>query len=208
MELKECGHGHIYDASLYYSCPYCASRNRAINFEQYAGTGGSNSTPVKRNEPDEIGKTVPVYNVFKREEKVPAEKTAPVEEKPQMPEQTDPVAGWLVCISGTNRGKNYCLFEKNNYLNITTGEGMRVETENNISSDQVRIDYDRKHQDFYLFPAPAGLITPYLNDEIVDMPKRLSAYDRIELDTTKYVFVPFCSRNFSWDRVDNEGNLL
>ncbi len=208
MELKECGHGHIYDASLYYSCPYCASRNRAINFEQYAGTGVGNSTPVKRNEPDEIGKTVPVYNVFKKEEKESPRDTAPMEEKPEEQEQTDPVAGWLVCISGGNRGKNYCLFEKNNYLNITSAKGMRVETENNISSDQVRIIYDGKHQDFYLFPAPAGLITPYLNDEIVDMPKRLSAYDRIELDTTKYVFVPFCSRNFSWDRVDNEGNLL
>ena len=195
MELKECGHGHIYDASLYHSCPYCANRNRAINFEQNTGRGNSNSASGYGNEPDEIGKTIPVYSAFKRTEKEPqAEDTVHEADKPQSPVRTEPAAGWLVCLSGENRGKNYCLYEQNNYLDVTSASELRIGADGNISSDQVRIDYDRKHQDFYLLSPPASIVTAFLNGSYVDMPKKLNRYDVIELDNTKFIFVPFGRR--------------
>jgi hypothetical protein len=43
-----------------------------------------------------------------------------------------------------------------------------------------------------------GLI--YLNEEVVETPQTLKAYDLIELGESKLLFIPFSTEQFSWEK--------
>ena len=107
----------------------------------------------------------------------------------------DPVVGWLVCIEGPSRGKDFKIYGKNNTIGRSEKMDICIKGDQTISRENhARLAYDEKHNNFHLIPAESTN-NIYIS---VYIPTMLSAYDCIEFGDTKLLFVPFCSDKFMW----------
>jgi hypothetical protein len=112
---------------------------------------------------------------------------------------SDPVAGWLVCVQGPEKGRDYRL--KAGMNEIAREEDPEVDivlrADNTISRRyHAEIQYDPDENEFYLIKLKNEAVM--LNDKKVKRPVQLSPYDIIQLGETRLVFVPLCSEKFKW----------
>lgn len=182
MALKECVNGHLYDSDQYSSCPYCSGNTNCVEFNSSSGRSevGATVAPASyqadRRGPDS-GKTVVVFQKnFSRE----------------------PVTGWLVCIEGAEKGKDYRIAAKNNFIGRSESMDICIKGDQAISRENhARLSYDGKHNNFYLIPAESTN-NIYINDEPVYVPTHLKKGDILELGESKFIFIPFCDDRFNW----------
>ena len=161
--------------------------------------------------PNEIGATVAPAAYRKKEEEKKKEeedtgKTVAVFRKnAKVGEDTDPVCGWLVCIEGKSKGKDFRIYGRNNTIGRDEKMDICIKDDPAISREKhARLAYDVKHNAFSLIPAEAAN-SPYVNDEPVYVPTKLEAYDVIELGESKFIFVPFCCDRFTWQESNVKG---
>ena len=208
MALTECANGHLYDTDMNDSCPYCNGGSNLINFSAGGDSGVGKTAPVgggfgpsgTRQSQSEIGATVaPAAYVKKQEED---NRTVGIFQKRM---ELEPVVGWLVCVDGADKGKDYKLYGKNNTIGRSERMDVYIKNDPTISRENhARLAYDQKHNDFHLIPADATN-NIYVNEEPVYIPTKIKAYDLIELGDTKVVFVPFCSDRFTWQNGLKQG---
>jgi len=220
-----CGFGHIYDSEQYASCPYCNRGTRAIFFDA-GGTskttmqGGASKTTMPdasskttmpsgqsaqqrtvapeqafHGDSTTIGKTeIPEY-LRNRMEKEKRDKTVGIFQKKT---GLDPVVGWLVCIEGPEKGRDYRLYSRINTIGRAEGNDVVIPSEQTISQkNHVRLAYDEKHNNYQMIPGEGTNIT-YVNDMPLYVPQLLHPYDVIEFGETKLIFIPLCTDKFRW----------
>ena len=191
MAIQECGNGHLYDTDQYASCPYCQGGGNRINF------GASENAPI-----DDIGATVAPASYRRQQEESDTGKTVGVFQRRM---SFEPVVGWLVCIEGPEKGKDYRIYAKNNTVGRSEKMDICIKGDTTISRENhARLAYDEKHNAFHLIPADSTN-TIYLNDEPVYVPTKLTVYDAIEFGDCKLVFVPFCNEKFTWQKGFKQG---
>lgn len=208
MALTECANGHLYDTDMNESCPYCNGGSNMINFSADSGTNFGRTAPVgggfgpsgTKQSQSEIGATVaPAAYVKKQEED---NRTVGIFQKRM---EIEPIVGWLVCVDGADKGKDYKLYGKNNTIGRSERMDVYIKNDPTISRENhARLAYDQKHNNFHLIPADATN-NIYVNDEPIYLPTLLRAYDLIELGDTKVVFIPFCSDRFTWQNGLKQG---
>lgn len=211
-----CGFGHLYDSDQYASCPYCNRGAKAIFFPASGGDAGEapvNSdagktvapgfgtfgAPVAMNNPqqDAIDKTVMPDYMREQVQKDTDSKTVAIFKKKY---GMDPVVGWLVCIEGPDKGKDYRLYNKINMIGRSEENDVVLDKEQTVSQrNHARLAYDAKHNNFQIIPGDGSNVA-YVNDNPLYVPHLLSAYDVIEFGDTKLMFVPFCSPQFQWNQ--------
>lgn len=200
MALQECGNGHIYDTDQYASCPYCSGGNR-IDFGADSGVGKTvaASSPVF----SEIGATVAPQGYRNKQEESDIGKTVGVFQKKM---SFEPVVGWLVCIEGPEKGKDYKIYGRNNTIGRSETMDICLKEDTSISRENhAKIAYDKRHNAFHVIPAD-GANAVYLNDEPVYVPVVMKAYDLLEVGDYKLSFVPFCNENFTWEDEKKNGD--
>lgn len=117
----------------------------------------------------------------------------------------DPVVGWLVCVDGPDKGKDYRLLGRVNTIGRSEKMDVCIKGDQTISSvNHARIGYGDKNNRFTLIPAE-GTNVIYLNGEEVYIPAVLAPYDVIEIGETTLVFIPFCSERFTWQKGMTDG---
>lgn len=183
---KRCERGHFFDPAKFTSCPHC-------------GVPGLN-----------IGETMP-----KRDIQMPAPAPGPVLNAAQPANQRDektrgvldgmgrePVAGWVVCVSGPDRGRDFKVRPGKNFVGRSETMHICLSGDNAVSRDKhAVITYDPRKNLFGIAPGDStGLV--YLNEEEVEGRTDLKAYDRIQLGRTELVFMPFCGEKFQWSVED------
>ena len=189
MPMKPCGKGHFYDDSAHSTCPYCGvdlnigatvgvSQSVSTQAEAEASVtraAGRASAPPQRDD----GVTRHVW----------AEKLGGI----------DPVVGWLVCIEGPDKGRDFRIHSERNFIGRAPTMDVSIAGDASISRENhAVISYNPKKNRFSLAPGDSrGLV--YLNDDEVLSAEVLTAYDMIELGSTKLLFVPFCSDSFRWE---------
>ena len=187
MALQECGNGHLYDTDQFASCPYCNGGGNRIDFGAGPGSSeiGATVAPAGyRPQESNIGKTVGVF---------------------QKKMSFDPVVGWLVCIEGPEKGKDYKILAKNNTIGRGEQSDICLKGDSTISRENhARLAYDTKHNTFHVIPGD-GANSVYLNDEPVYVPSKLSERDIIEIGDFKLMFVPFCNDSFTWKTEKKSG---
>ena len=111
----------------------------------------------------------------------------------------EPVVGWLVCIEGKDKGKDYKLWGRINTVGRSEKMDVCIKGDPSISKeDHARVGYDPKNNRFRVIPA-SSTNNIYLNDDVIDIPTRLNPYDVLEFGETKLVFIPLCSSRFNWE---------
>ncbi|TYQ16967.1 UNVERIFIED_CONTAM: FOG: FHA domain [Acetivibrio alkalicellulosi] len=116
----------------------------------------------------------------------------------------EPVVGWLVCIEGEQRGKDYKIRRGKNFIGRSDEMDIAILGDLTISrKNHAALSYNPKQRNFFLIPGDgAGLV--YLNNEVVFVPVEISAYDVIEIGKSKLIFLPLCGIHFDWEKDEKE----
>lgn len=112
---------------------------------------------------------------------------------------SDPVVGWLVCVKGVHFGESFCIGTGKNSIGRNSDNRIVVRADKTVSRvKHALIVYEPKKKQFYLQPGDSSGLT-YLNDEYITESKIMKAHDVVELGESKFVFIPLCGDNFSWE---------
>jgi hypothetical protein len=112
----------------------------------------------------------------------------------------DPVVGWLVCLAGPDRGRDFRLHAEKNFIGRSPAMDVCVAGDETVSRDRhALVIFDPKKHVFWAVPGDAaGLV--YLNGDIVHSPTPMKQDDLLEIGQTKLVLIPFCGDKYSWSR--------
>ena len=183
--MRQCDNGHFYDETRYPYCPYC----------QQPGPGPmpGRTVAVGAGNPMNIGKTVaanvPGVNVD-------TGKTVGFIQKKM---GLNPAVGFLIATTGPHKGADYKLVAGRNFIGRSASMDVSLPDDETISREgHAIVAYDGKHNTFTLTSGQSRGIT-YCNDEQIEGSCTLSAYDVIEVGSTKLVFLPFCGDRFQWN---------
>ncbi len=194
MAMTRCGEGHFYDAEQNSSCPYCGIPDLDLG----PTVPKRPDAPAGRNE----GRTVPEG---KRAGGIDEGMTVPLVQRKL---GLNPVVGWLVCVGGPDRGRDYRIRSGRNFIGRAQQMHICIEGDPAITREKhAVISYEPKRARFTLAPGDGSGLT-YLNDGAVDVPVELKARDTIELGGTKLMFAPFCGEDFKWPTEDTPGASL
>lgn len=192
-KMIRCPEGHFYDPSKHNACPWCALPPDTPGAEKTRPVRPGAVEPPAPLPPPLPGSgaataATPGHTpgVTRR---VGAEATGG---------KTDPVVGWLVCLQGPDRGRDFRLHAEKNFIGRSPGMDICIPGDETISREKHGvIIFDPKKQVFWLLPGDAsGLV--YLNGEIVHSPAQMKRDDVVEVGQTKLVLIPFCGEQYSW----------
>lgn len=187
MPLIPCGKGHFFNPEESSGCPYCGV---AVDIDETQPYTGGETVPERepertRAEGGASGKRPPVegetVHVWK-------ERLGNI----------DPVVGWLVCVEGPDRGRDFRVHTERNFIGRAPNMDIAITGDDGISRENHAVlSYNPKRHVFRVAPGDGrGLV--YLNDEEVLGAMEIKPYDLIELGVTKLLFVPFCGERFTW----------
>ncbi|MCE5236585.1 MAG: FHA domain-containing protein [Clostridiaceae bacterium] len=178
MQMKQCENGHFYDASKFPECPYCAGPVGAA--ERAPGPQKGSTVAIVEPQPRAANRTVAVM-----EKRV----------------GFDPVVGWLVCMEGAERGRSFPLHADNNFIGRDPQMDVCLSKDDTVSAiNHAIVSFDARDAVFYFSAADGRSIVRH-NDKAHFGTAPLKAYDRIEIGSTKLVFVPLCGENFQWTQL-------
>lgn len=207
MALTECANGHLYDTSQYAACPYCSGGVNRVEFGAGGDSGLGKTVGVAGggNQAVELGATVAPSGYNRGREQSRENDTGKTVAVFQKNFSREPVAGWLVCIEGAEKGKDYRIAAKNNSIGRSESMDICIKGDTAISRENhARLAYDGKHNNFYFIP-DASVNGVYLNDEPIYVPTQLKKGDIIELGESKFIFIPFCDSGFNWKDGPKQG---
>ena len=214
MAEIECGKGHLYDADQHAACPYCNSSQQQIFFETPVSTQNRTVPLEEAQQQNAAGGVKPLISPDAGQSVTAINKTRPLdmpgEQKVTEKSKTigymeeklgiNPVVGWLVCIDGKTKGKDYKLYGHVNTVGRSTEMDICLEEDKTISEENhARISYSDKNNRFNIIPAD-GKNLFYVNGNEVLVPTLLNSYDIIEFGETTLVFVAFCGDKFIWQK--------
>lgn len=222
MEFKQCENGHYYESTLT-KCPQC-EREAA---EQANESGGvSDYRPTESfsfSEVEDYGPTAPVgmegTNASRQMGNNIGE-THPVEDfgfttpgggtfNNSLPQNTMcinmnesagtlPVVGWLVCIEGPEKGKDYRIHAGYNSIGRSYSMDIVLKYDNNISREKdCYVGYDQQEKEFF-FGHDNGRNIIRVNGKRVNGSTDLKSYDILSIGSCKYMFVALCGEQFDW----------
>lgn len=229
MKLTQCDRfkNHYYDSDKYSTCPHCAKLGLSVGGTDKVKKKGmigrlfasESEQNISSSVPKDSGsdKTVMLTNAIYDEDENGEEnitdqiKNVSISGNAEdiktvamygFDEETEPVVGWLVSVSGEDKGMSYILHTGKNTIgrNGTGNEvNVSIDSDHSVSRGaQGLIIYEPK-KNVFLLQSANGASLVYLNDELLMEYKEISAYDKITIGKTDLLFVPFCSEKFKWD---------
>ncbi len=215
MADKRCENGHFIDES-WDLCPYCPAEEsgseipivRPSRFgSQDARTSPPSppATPAPRR-PPEPAAPPPVV--------VPRRETAPVQAPPmertvaaqkitaETPANKRYVVGWLVGLTGANRGESYAVRIGRNILGRDKRSDIVV-NDDQASSHHADLVFRPEEKRFILMDHNSTNGT-YVNEMEIEPRRDLISKDVVRIGSQRFLFMPLCDEGFYWD---DEGAL-
>lgn len=191
MAITKCLNGHFFDDGKYSECPYCIKqqedRSWFVNRMQDSVTVAA-PRQAKQEEAVTVGLYEPVQNDEGRTVGIFSRKAG-----------QNYVTGWLVCLEGKEKGRDYRLHNGYNWIGRSYQMDVCVVDDVLISRERhASIVYDHKSNCFFLSPGE-GTVTR-LNGEVLVKAGRLKHGDRISIGNSLFEFVPFCGEGWSWEK--------
>lgn len=202
MGIIKCPNGHFYNNSVFDQCPNCNADT--VNYDG----GDSMTVPVGFDSGIDFGDaTVPASigadGMFsgldsggKAED---AAQTVAFYNKEEY--KVGPVAGWLVCIEGPDKGKDFRILAGRNLIGRSSSNKYQVNlSDMNISRSEAvaSIAYDDRHHEFIFGAGSYGNLLPFVDGQPCMNQVPIGSYSRIEIGQSTLIFVPFCGEKFTW----------
>lgn len=109
----------------------------------------------------------------------------------------DPVVGWLVCLQGPERGRDYRIHAGQNFIGRSYEMDIIVSDDEQVSRERhCAIIFDPSGNEFYLVPGQGTQTT--LNNNLLIDSAALKEGDRIQAGGSTFVFVPFSQEGHTW----------
>ena len=187
-KMVRCQDGHFYDPAKYNACPWCNVAAEAAP-AQAAESAEGKTRAMRPADADRPGMAAASR---------PQQEWGATKPLHRAPTGVSPVVGWLVCVEGPDRGRDYRLHMEKNFIGRAPGMDVALTGDDSISREKhASVTFDPKKKAFWLVPGDSsGLV--YLNDELVNAPVQIQPDDVIELGKSKLVLAPFTSAKFQW----------
>lgn len=202
MSVVRCESGlHFYDNEKFDECPHCAREKNMDKGERVGSDINYQSTMAAPDIDANVINTVGLMELMPSiEEKFRVDNVddnvtiafhSPVK-------GNDFIVGWLVCIEGPEKGRDYRIFHGINKLGRSDDMDIVIKDDMTISREKVcSVVYDMKTNKYYLMPAVNGFI--YVNGEIVQESIELKTGDNISMGQSTFMFVAFCTDDWKWE---------
>lgn len=106
--------------------------------------------------------------------------------------------GWLICIKGSCKGKDFHLHNGWNYIGRDPKADVYID-DPKVSATMARVSYDSRGRGFAIAPSDQAKNLTYCGNKPLYTPKDLNAYDVISVGDTDLIFVPLCGEHFAWE---------
>ncbi len=172
MTIKLCENCHVYDGDKYGSCPVC---NHLIpDTSENQSSSGIRLEPLSYISDDP--RTLSPFSSFSG---------------------TDYVTGWLVCIEGPEKGRDYRIHYGFNYVGRSVVSDICVADDKSIAGEKhCSLVYDPKTNSFYVLPGKGTII--FHNDKLLEKKAELNSGDLLSIGESVFEFVPFCKGERKW----------
>ena len=175
MGIRRCENGHYYDDEKFFRCPYCG-----INID------------LEDEKDSDQDKTVAIADINYSEDD--DDRTIMAEGKE---EKRYFVTGWLVCVDGAEKGRDYRLHMGFNRIGRSYQMDICLEDDLAITRDNhCSVIYDDKNGQFLVKPS-VGTVT-YLNGNILLSAEIIKTGDRIRVGQSTLELVAFCNGEKKW----------
>lgn len=178
--MQLCSNGHYYDSERYAECPCCKPAGESAS-------GGGQSVNVTRPLRGDSLIGGAAQNMNKTVRMVVKETGI------------DPVVGWLVCVEGSEKGRDFRLHSGNNFVGRDADRDVCIQGDSSVSGKHFSVSYDQRH-DRYFISMGEGKEIVYVNDEpLTASAITLKKGDKIEVGATTLVFVPLDKEDVQWE---------
>lgn len=225
MAVIRCPRGHYYDAQRFSRCPHCGVSASGADVPQKAEDAPKPADEKKRGL---FGWLDREKTVALSPEKAAAcrpggEGEDALTQKHVAPEEAqglerddqrtvgffsgargnDYVTGWLVCVEGFEKGRDYRLHHGFNRIGRSVSMDVQVLDDPAVTRDNhCCVVYDDKKNRFSVIPS-SGALT-YYNGRLLTGPEQLKAGDELNLGNSRFEFIPFCREGRIWEKEDGE----
>ncbi len=220
INTVRCPNNHFYDASRFQVCPYCGAAPGVAapqtQPQMYPPVQPSQSPQSVNHMPPQnpvsqpampSAQPVMVTQPFPGQPAAPSANTANIFQQFTQSNSTtqssdsnkQPTVGWLVCIGGSSKGKSFAIRENRNFIGRSPSMDIAIVDDNSISREKHGIITYVPKQRFFLAQPGESRELFYVNDKVVLDNVELSAYDKLEIGKSTFLFVPLCGSEFSWD---------
>ncbi len=201
MAVVRCSNGHYYDNEKFSRCPHCGifadlnisqmknGTRRKENDEKTVAFAGGGKLPV----PEDSCRTVSLEEAI----------AAPGDDQKTIGYFSDShgndfVTGWVVCVKGPERGRDYRLYHGFNQVGRGLGMSVCLTADGMVSRENhCAIVYDAKENQFHL--VPEGGNTVLLNGTVIRGPEIIHTGDQIGVGGSVLEFVAFCREGRIWE---------
>lgn len=201
MEMKKCERGHYYDASIHAECPYCDNDDAGNVGKTMAlgiPSGNDRTMPLASAGSNAVSSKVtgPLFAAVQEMDEDDGRTVALI----QSDMGIDPVVGWLICVEGREKGRDYRIHSDNNYIGRSEKMDICIRGDETISREnQAVITFDANDNNYYFSPGDGRSIVR-VNDKAIFQTVELKAYDRLVIGKTGLLFIPLCGENFKWEK--------
>lgn len=116
----------------------------------------------------------------------------------------DPVVGWLVCKKGEYFGQSFNLKSGRNFVGRASQMDVCLLKEPSVSRDRHAVIIYEPVGRMFLAQAGDSRELFYVNDNVVLENVELKPYDVISVGKVDLIFIPCCTKEFSWDDFEKE----
>jgi len=197
MAIVKCPNQHYYDNAKYDQCPHCLKMQNGAGSESTRDIDiGENKTIAKFSTPEFSNsgemKTQSLRNSVRANIDV-AQKTVA---KYMIDKNINPIAGWLVCTEGENRGRSFEIHIGKNFVGRSMKNDIHINDEKVSRDNHFSVIFEPIAIEFYVLQ---GKGITYYNGEMLSDAEPLKEGDIIQAGESKYLFVPYCKKGREWD---------
>lgn len=208
-----CPKGHYYDANKYASCPHCAGERGEkpkenvttswVEEKNDVAVMPGQGIPGYDNEPETRPLREPEEDIKEPADKDDA-KTISIFTNHEGEENIQPTVGWLICVKGRMKGKDFSLKTGCNFIGRDWDMDICLADEKSVSRKRhAAIIYEPRQNVFIVKPGDSRELF-YLKDEVVLEPRRMEKNDIIQVGNVSLMLIPCCDDKFTWTVQDNE----
>lgn len=194
MAIVKCGKGHFYDNSKFSQCPYCGiiepDDDVTVCLVPPTDQSVDDKTVALRTDPLSEGNVQNTENIVDDDDK-----TVRFYEEQK---GVDLIVGWLVCVSGMERGRDYRLHQGFNRIGRDYKMDIPVMDDKSLGREPVcAVVYDDRTNKFFAVQQQGSLA--YLNGQVLQGAVEIKTGDIISAGKSLFEFVAFCREGRTWE---------